>query len=66
MAVLSKRVYSESEMTAFNLKLHGLNESHFPDFKYEYINEEGYVSKEPAEIKEGNRFNLMIMRWDNE
>ena len=47
-------------------KLHGLNESHFPDFKYEFINEEGYVSKEPAEIKEGNRFNLMIMRWDNE
>ena len=47
-------------------KLHELNESHFPDFKYEYINEEGYVSKEPAEIKEGNRFNLMIMRWDNE
>ena len=47
-------------------KLHGLNESHFPDFKYEYINEEGFISKEPAEIKEGNRFNLMIMRWDNE
>jgi SAM-dependent methyltransferase len=47
-------------------KLHELNESHFPDFKYEYINEEGYVSKEPAEIKEGNRFNLMIMRWDSE
>jgi 2-polyprenyl-3-methyl-5-hydroxy-6-metoxy-1,4-benzoquinol methylase len=47
-------------------KLHGLNESHFPDFKYEYINEEGFISKEPAEIKEGNRFNLMIMRWDSE
>ena len=47
-------------------KLHGLNESHFPDFQYEFINEEGYVSKEPAEIKEGNRFNLMIMRWDSE
>jgi 2-polyprenyl-3-methyl-5-hydroxy-6-metoxy-1,4-benzoquinol methylase len=47
-------------------KLHGLNESHFPNFKYEYINEEGFISKEPAEIKEGNRFNLMIMRWDNE
>ena len=47
-------------------KLHGLNESHFPDFKYEYINEEGFISKKPAEIKEGNRFNLMIMRWDNE
>ena len=45
-------------------KLHGLNELHFPDFKYEFINEEGYISKEPAEIKEGNRFNLMIMRWD--
>jgi SAM-dependent methyltransferase len=47
-------------------KLHGLNESHFPNFKYEYINEEGFISKEPAEIKEGNRFNLMIMRWDSE
>ena len=45
-------------------KLHQLNEAHFPDFKYEFINEEGYISKEPAEIKEGNRFNLMIMRWD--
>lgn len=47
-------------------KLHGLNESHFPDFQYEFINEEGYISKEPAEIKEKNRFNLMIMRWDSE
>ena len=47
-------------------KLHQLNEAHFPDFKYEFINEEGYISKEPAEIKEKNRFNLMIMRWDSE
>ena len=47
-------------------KLHGLNESHFPDFKFEYINEHGYISKEPAEINELNRCNLMIMRWDSE
>jgi hypothetical protein len=26
MAVLSKRVYSDNEMNAFNQKLHGLNE----------------------------------------
>jgi len=47
-------------------KLHGLNESHFPDFEFEYINEGGYISKQPAEINEGNRCNLMIMRWDSE
>lgn len=47
-------------------KLHGLSEINFPGFKFEYIDEGGFISKTPASINEGNRFNLMIMRWDNE
>jgi len=47
-------------------KLHGLNESHFPDFKYNYINEHGYISETLPEINDANKFNLMIMRWDSE
>jgi len=47
-------------------KLHGLNESHFPNFKYNYINEHGYISETLPEINDANKFNLMIMRWDNE
>jgi SAM-dependent methyltransferase len=47
-------------------KLHGLNESHFPDFKYNYINEHGYISETLPEINDANKFNLMIMRWDRE
>ena len=47
-------------------KLHGLNESHFPNFKYNYINERGYISETLPAINEQNKFNLMIMRWDHE
>jgi 2-polyprenyl-3-methyl-5-hydroxy-6-metoxy-1,4-benzoquinol methylase len=45
-------------------KLHGLNESHFPDFQFNYINEHGYITEKPQEINDKNRCNLMIMRWD--
>jgi 2-polyprenyl-3-methyl-5-hydroxy-6-metoxy-1,4-benzoquinol methylase len=45
-------------------KLHGLNESNFPDFQYNYINEHGYITEKPQEINDKNRCNLMIMRWD--
>ena len=45
-------------------KLHGLNESHFNGFQFEYIDEHGRISDKPQPIYEKNRFNLMIMRWD--
>ena len=45
-------------------KLHGLNESHFPDFKFNYINEHGFISETMREVNDNNKFNLMIMRWD--
>tara|TARA_R110000868_G_scaffold40853_1_gene140442 strand:+ start:483 stop:1124 length:642 start_codon:yes stop_codon:yes gene_type:complete len=47
-------------------KLHGLNESHFPGFKFEYINEHGYIFENPQDISDQNKFNLMIMSWDHE
>jgi 2-polyprenyl-3-methyl-5-hydroxy-6-metoxy-1,4-benzoquinol methylase len=47
-------------------KLHGLNESHFPGFKFEYINEHGYIFEKPQDISDQNKFNLMIMSWDHE
>jgi SAM-dependent methyltransferase len=47
-------------------KLHGLNESHFPGFKFEYINEHGYIFENPQDISDKNKFNLMIMSWDHE
>jgi GT2 family glycosyltransferase len=46
-------------------KLHGLNESHFPGFKFHYINEQGQISNKPQQITETNPCNLMICRWDN-
>lgn len=46
-------------------KLHGLIEADFPDFKIEYINEHGFISKILPEINQANTCNLMIMRWDN-
>lgn len=46
-------------------KLHGLNESNFPGFYFEYINEHGFISNEPPPISETNRCNLMICRWTN-
>ena len=45
-------------------KLHGLNESHFPDFQFNYINEHGYIAEQPQAINDKNKCNLMIMRWD--
>lgn len=47
-------------------KLHGLNESNFPGFKFQYINEKGYLSDTPAEVNDINHYNLMLCRWDNE
>ena len=47
-------------------KLHGLNESHFPEFKINYCSEHGFVSDKPQPISDQNRFNLMLMRLDNE
>jgi len=47
-------------------KLHGLNESHFPGFKFEYINHNGDISSLPQAIDQNNPSNLMICRWDNE
>jgi len=46
-------------------KLHGLNESHFPGFQFNYINEQGHISDKPQQITETNPCNLMICRWDN-
>ena len=45
-------------------KLHGLNESNFPDFKFHYINEQGEISNQPQQITQTNPCNLMICRWD--
>ena len=47
-------------------KLHGLNESHFPGFKFHYINEAGAISNTPERITQSNPCNLMICRWDDE
>lgn len=47
-------------------KLHELNESHLPGFKFQYVNEKGYVSDSPAELNDSNKCNLMLCRWDNE
>ena len=46
-------------------KLHGLNESHFPGFEFEYINEAGQISSQPQAIDENNRCNLMLCKWTN-
>ena len=45
-------------------KLHGLNESNFPGFKFHYINEQGQISDRPQQITQTNPCNLMICRWD--
>jgi len=45
-------------------KLHGLNESYFPDFQIDYIDEHGKIHDKPQPIFEHNRFNLMILRYD--
>ena len=45
-------------------KLHGLNESNFPNFEFAYISEAGVVTQTPKQIDETNRCNLMLCRWD--
>lgn len=45
--------------------LHGLNESHFPDASFMYINEAGQISKEPQPLSNENRCNLLICEWTN-
>lgn len=45
-------------------KLHGLNESHFKGCKFNYIDEFGRITEHRKPIYDGNRFNLMIARWD--
>lgn len=47
-------------------KLHGLNESHFPGFKFNYINEHGEIKDAPDPINAWNSCNLMICWCDNE
>jgi len=47
-------------------KLHGLNESHFPDFTFNYINEHGYITEIVQPVSDQNKCNLMIMKWDRE
>lgn len=44
-------------------KLHGLNESHFSGFEFWYINELGYITKQPQAIDQFNRCNLMVCKW---
>lgn len=47
-------------------RLHGLNESHFPNFKFAYINHAGEISDVMQPVTPENPSNLMICRWDNE
>ena len=44
-------------------KLHGLNESHFPGFEFNYINNDGQISDVPQDITAENPCNLMICKW---
>jgi 2-polyprenyl-3-methyl-5-hydroxy-6-metoxy-1,4-benzoquinol methylase len=46
-------------------RLHGLNETHFSGFHFNYINEAGEISDVIQQITPVNRANLMICRWDN-
>ena len=46
-------------------KLHGLNESNFVGFHFNYINHNGEISDVMQEITPENPSNLMICRWDN-
>lgn len=47
-------------------RLHGLNESNFPNFKFAYINHAGEISNVMQPVTPENPSNLMICRWDNE
>ena len=44
-------------------KLHGLNESHFEGFEFEYINEAGQITNQPKPITKDNRCNLMLCKY---
>ena len=44
-------------------KLHGLNESHFKGFHFQYINEHGQMHPYPTPISQNNSCNLMIGKW---
>lgn len=46
-------------------KLHGLNESHFVGFDFNYIDEHGNITNTLRPIDQNNRCNLMIMSWTN-
>ena len=45
--------------------LHGLNESHFPDAEYKYINEKGQITDSPHPITQENPCNLLLCKWTN-
>jgi 2-polyprenyl-3-methyl-5-hydroxy-6-metoxy-1,4-benzoquinol methylase len=45
-------------------KLHGLNETNFPGFEFNYIDQHGRISDLPVAISQDNHFNLMIARFD--
>lgn len=45
-------------------KLHGLNESHFPGFDFNYIDEHGNITVSPRPIDDQNRLNLLIGGWN--
>ena len=44
-------------------KLHGLNESHFPGFEFEYISHAGDISSLPQAIDANNLSNLMLCKY---
>ena len=44
-------------------KLHGLNESHFPGFEFEYISHSGDISSLPQAIDANNLSNLMLCKY---
>jgi glycosyltransferase involved in cell wall biosynthesis len=44
-------------------KLHGLNESHFSGFEFEYINHAGDISSLPQAIDANNLSNLMLCKY---
>ena len=44
-------------------KLHGLNENHFPDFTFRYINHAGIMTMTPQAITSENPSNLMLCKY---
>ena len=45
-------------------KLHGLNESNFNGFEFNYINMNGNITGQMQPVSENNPANLMICKWD--